>query len=215
MLQVKSFVCSPLQENTYLVYDNAGACAIIDPGCYNSLEQQQLVSFIQSNNLEPKFLLNTHCHIDHVFGNAFVRESYGLTLHLHPQEEKVLSFAPIFAEQWGLSYVPYEGPLEFLTPGSFLELGTEKIDILFTPGHSPGSISFYHAPGKWVISGDVLFKESIGRTDLPGGNHETLLKSIREELFTLPDDVQVFSGHGPVTFIGKEKASNPFLMDQR
>lgn len=215
MLQVKSFVFSPLQENTYLVYDDLGSCAIIDPGCYSSLEQQQLDSFIRSNKLEPKLLLNTHCHIDHVFGNAFVHRAYGLPLHLHPQEEQVLSYAPLLAEQWGLSYVPYDGPLQLLTPGSVIVLGAENLDVLFTPGHSPGSVSFYHADGKWVVSGDVLFQGSIGRTDLPGGHYETLLKSIREELFTLPDEVRVYSGHGPVTFIGTEKASNPFFIDQR
>jgi len=215
MLTVSSFVCSPLQENTYLVYDESGNCAIVDPGCYDSLEREALAAFIRSNRLMPNVLLNTHCHIDHVFGNAFIHRSYGLSLHLHQKEEQVLEFAPLLAAQWGLSYEPYTGDHEFLLPGSPVQIGTHRLEVLFTPGHSPGSVSFYDAEGKWVISGDVLFKGSIGRTDLPGGDHATLMKSVREQLFSLPDEVVVYSGHGPKTTIGEEKRENPFFQAQR
>jgi glyoxylase-like metal-dependent hydrolase (beta-lactamase superfamily II) len=213
MLFVKSFVCSPLQENTYLIYDEAGHCAIVDPGCYDTLEQEEVAAFIRSNQLVPNILLNTHCHIDHVFGNAFIHRTYGLTLHMHPMEAQVLAYAPVFAAQWGLSFEPYAGTYQFLVPGTALHIGDHQLEVLYTPGHSPGSVSFYDAKGKWVLSGDVLFRGSIGRTDLPGGDHNILLESVREQLFTLPEDVIVYSGHGPQTTIGYEKQTNPFFQD--
>ena len=211
MLHVKCFVFSPIQENTYVLFNDSGEAMIIDPGCYFPHEQKQLRDFLSDKKLTPIMLLNTHCHLDHVFGNKWVHNTYGLELHIHPLEEKVLAFAPQSGQAWGMPFENYSGPLHFIKEGEELMLGDENLDILWAPGHSPGSICFYHSQQKILLGGDVLFRESIGRTDLPGGNHTTLLNSIREQLFTLPDDVVVYSGHGIPTKIGYEKEHNPFL----
>lgn len=211
MITIKQFTFNPIQENTYVLYNEENKALIIDPGCYFSNEENELKSFIADNNLTPVQLLNTHCHLDHVFGNKFVAAQYGLELYIHPEEEKMLKRAPESGQMWGLTFENYDGPLHFLNEGDTIKLGNDVLEILLTPGHSPGSICFYNAAQKFVIGGDVLFYESIGRTDLPYGNHETLLTSIREKLFTLPDDVKVYNGHGPATTIGHEKKNNPFL----
>lgn len=211
MLHVKSFVFSPIQENTYVLFNDNGDALMIDPGCYFPNEQKQLQQFLSDKKLTPIQLLNTHCHLDHVFGNKWVHDTYNLELHIHPLEEKVLAFAPQSGQAWGMPFENYDGPLHFIHEGEQIHLGEEVLDILWAPGHSPGSICFYHEKQKILIGGDVLFRESIGRTDLPGGNHATLLNSIREQLFTLPDDVVVYSGHGIPTKIGYEKEHNPFL----
>lgn len=215
MLSIRQFLFNPVQENTYVIYNDQGWCAIIDPGCYFEQERTALQQFILQSGLSPKYLLNTHCHLDHVFGNRFVAETWNLPLHLHPREKAVLDRAPVAGTQWGLPFDNYEGELVFLEEGDSVLIGEDRLDVFFTPGHSPGSISFYHAAGGWVLSGDVLFRNSIGRTDLPGGDFDQLRQSIREKLFTLPDETQVYSGHGPVTTIGWEKKHNPFLDQDR
>jgi hydroxyacylglutathione hydrolase len=156
-------------------------------------------------------LLNTHCHLDHVFGNKYIFESWGLVPHIHENEKIVLQHAPASAERWGLPFENYEGELKFIKEGSVIRLGDEELAVRFTPGHSPGSVSFYHEAGGFIIGGDVLFNGSIGRTDLPGGDYNTLFQSIQTEFFTLPDDTKVYSGHGPVTTVGFEKMNNPFV----
>ena len=211
MLTVKPFTFSPVQENTYVVYNETGECCIVDPGCYFGNERNELKEFIQNAGLTPKYLLNTHCHLDHVFGNHFVAETWGLILHLHENEQPVLEYAPTFGLSWGLPFDNYNGDLIFLREDDTIRLGGDELLIMFTPGHSPGHISFYSHAQQFVLSGDVLFRQSIGRTDLPGGHHPTLLKSIREKLFTLPDDTVVYPGHGSTTSIGFEKTNNPFL----
>jgi glyoxylase-like metal-dependent hydrolase (beta-lactamase superfamily II) len=211
MLKVKYFTFSPIQENTYILYNEQGKAIIIDTGCYFSAEQETLKNFIEDTGLTPERLLNTHCHLDHVFGNRWVHETWGLELWLHPDEEQMLQFAPISGEKWGLPFDNYRGPLHFLNHGDKVQLGEDTLTVLLTPGHSPGSVCFYCEAQQFVIGGDVLFRESIGRTDLPGGNHETLLKSIQEQLFTLPDEVIVYPGHGIPTRIGHEKLHNPYL----
>ncbi|MFM2145626.1 MAG: hypothetical protein RL732_462 [Bacteroidota bacterium] len=211
MLTVKHFQFNPLEENTYLLFNDTRDCAIIDPGCYFPEEQQALVEFIDRHQLRPRLLLNTHCHLDHVFGNEFVRQRYQLTLYRHPLEQPLLEFAPQMGRQWGMPVEPFRGEVADLQEGVALQLGAEQIEVLFTPGHSPGSCSFLARQEGWVISGDVLFQESIGRTDLPGGNLQTLLGSIRSQLFPLPDETVVYSGHGPSTTIGHERSFNPFL----
>jgi glyoxylase-like metal-dependent hydrolase (beta-lactamase superfamily II) len=211
MLTVTSFTFSPVQENTYVVYNETGECCIIDPGCYFGNERNELKEFIQTSGLTPKYLLNTHCHLDHVFGNKFIHETWGLTLHLHEKEKPLLEYAPTFAVSWGLPFDNYKGDLIFLREGDTIALGNDAFRVLFTPGHSPGHIAFYCQAQQFVLGGDVLFRESIGRTDLPGGNFETLIASIRNQLFVLPDETVVFPGHGPQTTIGYEKIHNPFL----
>ena len=211
MLKIKSFCFSPIQENTYLLYNEFNHCAIIDPGCYFDAEKEQMAGFIQQNGLLPQMLLNTHCHLDHVFGNKFVNESWGLTLHLHQKEKAMLEYAPASGLMWNMPFDNYQGDFIFIKEGDVLRLNEDELTIIEVPGHSPGHVCFYSQKQNFVIGGDVLFQRSIGRTDLPGGNHETLLSSIRQKLFVLPDETIVYSGHGPVTTIWEEKKFNPYL----
>ncbi|MCX6297975.1 MAG: MBL fold metallo-hydrolase [Bacteroidetes bacterium] len=211
MFHVKVFKFSPIQENTYLLYNDTNKAIILDPGCYTTEEQETLKMFLIDNQLEPVQLVNTHCHLDHVFGNDWVHKTYGLELYIHPNEEKMLEFAPKSGENWGMPFINYSGPLHFLSQENTISLGQDQLSIRFTPGHSPGSISFYCAEQGFIISGDVLFYESIGRTDLPMASHEQLLNSIKEQMLTLPDEVIVYSGHGRPTTIGHERKHNPFL----
>lgn len=211
MLKIKVFTFSPIQENTYVLYNEKKECAIIDPGCYSIDEKQELQAFITDNKLQPKFLLNTHCHLDHVFGNKFIAETYGLKLHLHPKEEIVLQFAPTSGLMYEMPFDNYRGEFVFLNEGDEFFLGEDKLEIIHAPGHSPGSICFYCKAQNFIIGGDVLFYCSIGRTDLPMGDHQTLINSIKQKLFVLPDDVVVYNGHGAETTIGHEKKYNPFV----
>ena len=211
MLTIKSFVFSPVQENTYVLTDEKDACCLIDPGCYFGNERVLLSEYMEQNGLTPKILLNTHCHLDHVFGNKFVYDTWDLPLHLHEKEVPVLENAPEAGLRWGLPFENYRGELIFLAEGDRVKLGDNELTVLFLPGHSPGSIGFYCEAQGFLIGGDVLFRGSIGRTDLPGGDHDTLLRSIREQLWVLPDEVVVYPGHGEPTTIGHERAHNPFL----
>jgi glyoxylase-like metal-dependent hydrolase (beta-lactamase superfamily II) len=211
MLTVHRFTFNPIQENMYLLAAENGDCIVIDPGCYFDHERDSLDTFIKDQGLKPILLINTHCHLDHVFGNKHIHDTYGLELHVHPEEERMLQMAPASGLMYGIPFDNYTGTLNFIHPGEEISLGNEKLKILFTPGHSPGSLSFYAPDSGFVISGDALFNGSIGRTDLPFGSHETLLQSIQNELFTLPDNTIVYSGHGPETTIGYEKQHNPFL----
>lgn len=211
MLKIRHFTFNPIQENTYVIFNETGACAIIDPGCYFEYEYKELTDFIDSNKLAPKCLLNTHCHLDHVFGNKFIADTYNLTLQIHRGEKILLDYAPESGKKWGLPFNNYKGDLICLNEGDEIILGNDKLSVLLTPGHSPASISFYCEAGKFVVAGDVLFHGGIGRTDLPGGDYDTLISSIRNKLFTLADEVVVYPGHGPETTIGYEKKHNPFL----
>lgn len=213
MLTVKIFTFNPVAENTYIIYNELKEAIIIDPGCYFDEEKQKVKKFIERNDLLPVQLLNTHCHLDHVFGNKWVYETFGLELFIHPNEELVLNLAPQLGQMWGLPFENYEGLLHFIENEDIVRLGNNELKVLLAPGHSPGSVCFYDEDDKFVIGGDVLFKESIGRTDLPGGNHAALLESIRSQLFVLPDEIIVYPGHGESTTIGHEKKNNPFLQD--
>ena len=211
MLTVKSFEFNPVQENTYVLSDQKDACCIIDPGCYFGNERTTLQEYIDQQGLIPKILLNTHCHLDHIFGNKFVYDTWDLPLHLHEKEQLILEDAPSAGLEWGLPFENYRGPLVYLAAGERISIGTNELAVLFLPGHSPGSIGFYCAAQRFLIGGDVLFRGSIGRTDLPGGDFDTLIRSIRDVLWVLPDDVVVYPGHGEPTTIGFEKRNNPFL----
>jgi glyoxylase-like metal-dependent hydrolase (beta-lactamase superfamily II) len=211
MMTIKQFTFNPLQENTYVIYNEKGECCIIDPGCYFTNERNELKNFITQHQLRPKYLLNTHCHLDHIFGNKFVHTEYNLALHIHRNEKPVFDNAPAAGLMFGLPFDHYKGELLFIDEKDTIALGDDVFEILFTPGHSSGSISFYCKAQKFIVSGDVLFRMGIGRTDLPGGDFETLINSIESKLFVLPDEVTVYSGHGPETTIGFEKSNNPFL----
>ena len=211
MFTIKSFQFSPIVENTYLLYNEFNDCVIIDPGCYYDAEKVVLVSFIEDKKLKPTMLLNTHCHLDHVFGNKFIAEKYNLTLQMHKNEEPVLAFAVTSGLMYNLPFDNYEGDFIFLNDGDTIQLGKDELKVLLTSGHSPGSISFYCAKQNFVIAGDVLFKNSVGRSDLPGGNHEQLIKGIKEKLLTLPNNTIVYNGHGEATMVGIERVENAYL----
>ena len=211
MLTVKGFVFSPIEENTYVLYNESGECCIIDPGCYYSNERKELKDFILQNQLRPKYLLNTHCHLDHVFGNKFIHDTYGLQPWIHPDEKQVLDFAPIAGQHWNLPFDHYTGDVQYLTENDVIRLGKDELKVIAAPGHSPGHVCFYNEQQQFLMGGDVLFRESIGRTDLPGGDYDTLINNIRKKLFVLPPEVVVYSGHGPQTTIGYEQQHNPFV----
>jgi hydroxyacylglutathione hydrolase len=210
MLAIQSFTFNPVQENTYVLYEGKDAC-IIDPGCYFGNERRTLEEWIEEQQLTPKFLLNTHCHLDHVFGNKFIHDEYGLTLHLHEKEKEMLQHAPAAALQWNMPFENYRGDLVSLGAGDTISIGSSVLTVIFAPGHSPGSICFYCKAQDFIVSGDVLFRLSIGRTDLPGGDYETLVNSIRKQIFVLPDETIVYPGHGDPTTVGFEKKNNPFV----
>ena len=211
MLQIKQFTFSPIAENTYVLYNDASEACIIDPGCYFPEEDAQLAGFIEKQGLRVKKLLNTHAHLDHVFGLKWAAAQYNLIPHLHPLEKSVLERGQWAAEMYNLPYPQYEGPLLPLTDGDTLSLGNDELEVIFAPGHSPGHVCFYCKKQGFLIGGDVLFLRSIGRTDLPGGNHAQLIESIKTRLLPLPDATIVHSGHGPATTIGEEKKHNPYL----
>ncbi len=210
MLQIKHFEFNPFQENTYVLYDDTRACVIIDPGCSNKQEEEELKKFITNNNLSVTQLINTHCHIDHVLGNAFVKQTFGVKLFIHKIEEPLLRAVKTYAPNYGFFGYQEAEPDGFISEDDVLQVGNETLKILFVPGHSPGHVAFYHEQSQSLIGGDVLFYNSIGRTDLPGGDYDTLIISIHQKIFTLPDEVTVYCGHGPVTKIGYEKRTNPF-----
>lgn len=211
MIHVASFAFNPFQENTYVLYDETKECIIIDPGCYTSNEQKRLEAFIAKEDLKPVRLINTHCHLDHICGNAFVSQKYGLDLEAHEGEQVVLDASVDHGKMYGFVFEPSPNIMHTIQEGDEIKFGHSTLKTLFTPGHSPASISLYCEQDKFVIAGDVLFFMSIGRTDLPGGNHDLLLQSIREKLFTLPDETIVYNGHGQKTQIAFEKLNNPFF----
>ena len=212
MLAVKRFIFNPIQENTYVVYDGKDACAVIDPGCYFAEEKQSLAYWLKESHLHPNFLLNTHCHLDHVFGNKWVAEQYLLELQMGEKELWTFRFAPESGMRWSMPFENYSGNIIFLKEGDTIQLGSDKLEVFFTPGHSVGHIVFYNRKQGFVIGGDLLFRLSVGRSDLPGGDAGLLLDSIRNKLMTLPDDTIVYPGHGEPTTIGFERENNPFLV---
>jgi hydroxyacylglutathione hydrolase len=211
MISIQSFAFGPFQENTYILYDESKECIIIDPGCYDEAERTELSDFILKSGLKPVRLINTHCHLDHVFGNKYVAEKYNLKLEINELDLPVLNSFMMVANMYNLKAEASPEPSVFLNEGDVIEFGNSSLEILFTPGHSPGSITFYSSKQKFMIVGDVLFYGSIGRTDLPGGDYNTLIESIKNKLLPLGDDYLVYNGHGTSTTIGFERNNNPFL----
>lgn len=212
MINLKKFTFNPYQENTYILFDETGDCVIIDPGMYDGAEQNQLVNFVKETNLKPVLLLNTHCHIDHVLGNKFVFDQWGLKPQFHKGELFVLQSVASYAPQMGMHYELSPEPEVFLEETGKINFGQSELTLVFAPGHSPAHLCFFAKNENFLIGGDVLFYRSIGRTDLPGGNYQQLIDSIKNNVFQLPDDCEVFPGHGPSTTIGFEKINNPFLL---
>lgn len=210
-MKVTCLTFNPFQENTYLLHDETKACVVIDPGCYEPHEREELKQYITDNGLKVERLLNTHCHIDHVLGNKFVADTYKVGLEIHADDEPVLRSVPTYAPNYGFAKYDELLPTSYLKEGDTIKFGNTELKVIFAPGHAPGHVVFYNEAEKIVIGGDVLFRQSIGRTDLPLGDHNTLIQSIKTKLFTLPDEVTVYPGHGPETTIGYEKKYNPFL----
>ncbi len=212
MLKIKQFTFNAFQENTVIVYDQKTNQAILfDPGNNNDREDQFLSRWITEMNLSIVRLINTHCHIDHILGNKYVVDMYELELEAHQKELPMLSAGEGVSKMYGIAYNSSPQIARFLEHGDSVEIGDTYLEVRLVPGHSPGSLCFYNEREKFVIAGDTLFQGSIGRTDLPGGNHDLLLESIRKQLFTLPDAVTVYPGHGSTTTIGFERRMNPFF----
>jgi glyoxylase-like metal-dependent hydrolase (beta-lactamase superfamily II) len=209
MLSVKVFTFNQFQQNTSVVYcDETLEAAIIDPGCYTKAEQTQLTDFIKKLNLKVVRLINTHCHVDHVLGNSFVKRMYNVKLGIHQLDASTLKAVEVYAGSYGFpEYEPSEADY-FLNHDEIIKLGNSELKVVFVPGHAPGHVVFYAIPEKFIIGGDTLFNNGIGRTDLPGGDFDTLIQSIKAQLFTLPKDVIVYPGHGPKTSIGYELEHN-------
>jgi len=210
-MQIKRFVFNPFQENTYVLYDETKSCVIIDAGNFNKDESSHLADFILRNRLKPKYLLNTHAHIDHILGNRFISVMYYLVPHLHKDDLFLYETSCEVAKKYDIPYTIQPPPYEYIDENTTIEFGNTRLECIHVPGHSPGSICFYSKKDNVLISGDVLFRESIGRTDLPGGDHQMLLANISEKLLVLPDDTVVYPGHMDSTTIKHEKMYNPFF----
>ena len=211
MSVVEKFTFNLFQENTYVIYDETKECIIIDPGCCTPAEKNELMAFVAAKQLTPVRLLNTHCHVDHIPGNGTMAATYNIGLEYHEKELPIIQSAPDFGPIFGIEVDEQPTASRFIIADEIISFGNTMLKVMFTPGHSPGSVSFYNEKEKYVIAGDVLFYESIGRYDLPGASGPVLLQSITEKLMTLPDDTTVYSGHGRNTTIGHERKNNPFL----
>jgi len=210
-MKIYKLVFSPIEVNTYILVDESGDCAIIDCGCYDKQESDRLEDFIKNNNINPVLLLNTHCHLDHIFGNKFVLERYNLKTFSNEYDEMNRKDAVQHAKLFGLTMDNPPEPAGFLTDNQTITFGTTELVTLHVPGHSSGSLAFYNEKNDCVFTGDALFAGSIGRTDLFGGNYDTLIKSIRNKLFVLPPATVVYPGHGNETTIEREMESNPYF----
>jgi len=211
MITVKRFPYNLFQVNTFVLHDETKECIIIDAGMDGPMEENELSNYIESLDLKPVLLVLTHAHIDHILGNNYTAEKYNISLAAHPACVSFISRAPVYAQTFGVNI---ENPKEidqFLDEARDLKFGNSKLKVLHTPGHADGSLCFYSEEDQFVITGDVLFNQSIGRTDLPTGDYDVLQSSIWEKLFTLPDETVAYPGHGPETTIGFEKINNPFV----
>lgn len=211
MLKIQSFIFNSFQENTYVIYNENNSAIIMDPGMYTPQDFDAFFDFIDSNKLKPELLLGTHTHIDHVFGNAAVLRKYNIPYGFHLKDKPVFDASASAAAMYGLQYEKSPEPSFYIDENEEIILGNDRLKVLLTPGHSPGSVCFYNEEHKFIISGDVLFQMSIGRSDFPGGDYDTLMQSIHTKLMPLSDDTKVYSGHGPSTTIGFEKMNNPFI----
>ena len=211
MIKVNKFVVNPLGENSFIVSDETGECVFIDPGFYYEEEHQEIKDFIAENQLNPVKIVNTHCHFDHIWGVEFVRNEYKIPFLAHTEDNFWVERATQQAEMFGFEMNSVAPADSFLVENEYIEFGNSRLKIIHVPGHSPGHVVFYSENDKILIAGDVLFYGSIGRTDLPGGDYQTLISNIKNKLFDLPNETKVYCGHGPETSLGFEKRTNPFL----
>jgi len=210
-MDIKSFVFNAFYENTYLLSSSNLETLVLDPGCYEDFEKKELTDFIKTNKLKPIAIINTHCHIDHVLGNDYLKKLYNIPLWIPATEKNLLKSVSTYAPTMGIQDYQEAQPDKLLSEKDVITFGSEKLEILYVPGHSEGHLMFYHAADKSLMAGDVIFRESIGRTDLPGGNFKTLEESIKNQVYTLPEAVKIYPGHGPSTTVGHEKKHNPFV----
>lgn len=211
MISIQTFTFNPFSENSYILFDETKEAVIIDPGNFNNEENETITSFIGQNGLKPVRIVNTHAHIDHVLGVAYLKEHYKIPFSLHKDDMPVLKSGKVSASNFGFPSFWEPEVDSFIDENDTIEFGNSKLSVRFVPGHAPGHIAFINEEQKFVIGGDVLFYQSIGRTDLPGGSFTTLIESIRTQLFTLDDEYKVYAGHMQPTTIGHEKKHNPFL----
>ncbi|MCB8964803.1 MAG: MBL fold metallo-hydrolase [Bacteroidales bacterium] len=212
-MKIKQFVFNPFQENTYLLYDETGEAIIVDAGCHTSSETAEVKQFAEENNLTVKFLVNTHCHIDHVLGVNALRSAFGVESYAHREELPMLQTVPSQAQMFGFDIDTVPQIDKTLEDGDTIKFGNTTLQVIHTPGHTPGGICLYSTSNNIVLTGDTLFQGSIGRTDLGGGSFDSIINSITTRLLTLPDEVIALPGHGPATTIGKERVFNPYLKD--
>jgi hydroxyacylglutathione hydrolase len=214
MIQIKKFVFNVFSENTFILWDDESKeCAVVDPGCSAKSEEQILENFIRENNLIVKYLINTHCHIDHILGCRYIKDKFNIDYYAPENDLPLLDNAKIQAKMFGIQFSNAVIPDKFITEETKLNIGDSPLDFLFTPGHTPGEYCIFMPKEKYCITGDVLFYDSIGRTDLWGGDHGTLINSIQKKLLQLPDETKIFPGHGDNSTIGREKNQNPFLIE--
>ena len=212
-MRIERFTFNAFSENTFIVADDAGKCAIIDPGNSNAEEDNALISFIEENGLNPICILQSHCHIDHILGNASLVSHFNIPIVAHSLEQFNVERAASASLMWGIDYKPtptIDYTLDSLQP---VDVGSLQLEVRFTPGHAQGHVVFIHHESKQIIAGDGLFMGSVGRVDLPGSNASDLVQSIQQELYSLPDDYIVHCGHGPSTTIGREKQNNAFVKE--
>jgi glyoxylase-like metal-dependent hydrolase (beta-lactamase superfamily II) len=210
-MKIQSFIFNSFQENTYVVSDDSGHALIIDPGCSNAKEEKELREYVSDHRLQLQAVLLTHGHIDHILGVPYCKEEWHIPVWIHQADKFLYVQAPAYGQIFNLNIKPLPDPDRFVYEGESLILGNEALEILHVPGHSPGGIALYNRTDQVLFPGDILFKESIGRTDLPGGNTRQLLDGIRNKLLVLPESTVVWPGHGPSTTIGAEKYGNPYL----
>jgi glyoxylase-like metal-dependent hydrolase (beta-lactamase superfamily II) len=211
MLCIETLVFNAFQVNTYLVRNGNGECLVIDPAFYSPDEVRSFDQHITGEGLKVIGQLNTHCHVDHVLGVKHMQTAYGCPLRAHSDEAGLLNNAPMMGEVFGLDVEALSGIDILVGDNEIIEIGSDSLQAILVPGHSPGSLSYYSRDAGFVITGDALFQGSIGRTDLPGGDYDTLISSIRSRLLTLPPETTVYPGHGDPTSIGEEATNNPFL----
>jgi glyoxylase-like metal-dependent hydrolase (beta-lactamase superfamily II) len=212
MIKIKKFVVNPLQENSFILSDETGECIFVDPGYFYDEEYDEIREYISENNLTPVKIANTHCHFDHIMGVEFVRSEYNIPLCAHPDDAFWIERAVDQGQMFGFDMKPVRPIDIFFNEGEKITFGNSELKIIHVPGHSPGHVAFYNNKNNFLMGGDVLFYGSIGRTDLPGGNHQQLISAIQEKLFALPGETKVYCGHGPETLLGFEKTNNPFLI---
>ena len=211
-MKVEVFTCNPFQENSAVVYNDAGDAVIVDPGFYAPHEREALMDFIGAKKLKVHAILNTHCHIDHILGNAYCMDKFDVDLVAHEKELFTLSLGERSAAMYGLEgYVPSPEPTRFVEDNEVIRFGDLEFQVIFGPGHAVGHVAFYNATNNILLGGDIVFKGSFGRVDLPGGDLETLKQTIHQRIFTLPGETVIYSGHGPLTTIGDEKRYNYIL----